>query len=200
MSDVERVWLGLLEELAERAPATRAALRAPVAPDAAVARDAAADALGLELSPELAEWFGLHDGADPFFHGQLLPFNSVLGLRAAVDGVLGTRQIWWSGDDDHLAWDDEPAGTVANTWLTRYVYLGQDGMGGGVFADLRPGPLHGCIRFWDKTDADDQPHIADSLTGLLAGVHRAIATGGGDVGGWTPSIVDGVVEWSPRAL
>lgn len=32
--------------------------------------------------------------------------------------------------------------------------IGADGMGGGLFVDLRPGAHHGCVRFWDKVDAD----------------------------------------------
>ncbi|MDP9394255.1 MAG: SMI1/KNR4 family protein [Actinomycetota bacterium] len=76
--------------------------------------------------------------------------------------------------------DDDPAGqeagTVAGTWLDSYVYIGLAGMGGGVFVDLRPGPLRGCVRFWDKVEADDDGDdggvVASSFTDLLHRVTR----------------------------
>jgi cell wall assembly regulator SMI1 len=185
-------WQGLLDVLAERAPGTRAALREPVPHGGAVAA-----ALGLELPPLLREWFALHDGAEPFFGGQVLPFNSVLGLSVAVDSVLLTRRIWGSEEFvDRAAADRDPAGTVAGTWLASYVYIGQDGMGGGLFVDLRPGPLQGCVRFWDKVEADDRPTVAVGITELLLAVQAAIVAGGGDIGGWSPCVVDGLIEWS----
>jgi cell wall assembly regulator SMI1 len=193
MSSVEQVWVRLLDELATRAPGTRAAVRAPVRRSSAVA-----DRLGIDLTAEVREWFALHDGVAPFFDGQVLPFNSVLSLPAAVDSVLLTRSIWWAHElVDHAVKDREPAGTIAGTWLASYVYVGQDGMGGGLFADLRRGPSHGCIRFWDKVDADDSWLVAASITDLLAAVHSAITAGGGNIGGWTPTVVDGVIDWTP---
>jgi cell wall assembly regulator SMI1 len=187
-----RAWQGLLEVLAERAPGTRAALREPVPHG-----DAVAAALGFELPPPLREWFALHDGAEPFFGGQVLPFNSVLSLPVAVDSVLLTRRIWWSEEFvDRAAAEQDPADTVAGTWLASYVYIGQDGMGGGLFVDLRRGPSQGCVRFWDKVDADDGPTAAASITELILAVRTALVAGGGDIGGWSPCIVDGLLEWS----
>jgi cell wall assembly regulator SMI1 len=191
MSGVAQAWARLLTELAERAPATRAALRGAADHDPEVA-----DSLGIELPAEIREWFTLHGGAQPFGHGQVLPFNTVLSLPAAVDSVLRTRRIWWSAElVDHVACDRQPAGTVAGTWLASYLYIGQDGMGGGLFVDLRGGPLHGCVRFWDKTDADHRQIAAASITDLLDAVHGAITSGGGNVAGWTPVVDDGHLDW-----
>jgi cell wall assembly regulator SMI1 len=194
MSSIETAWLRLVDELATRAPGTRVALRPP-----APGVDVVAERLGVELTGEVRDWFGLHGGAAPFFDGQVLPFNTVLSLLDAVEATLLTRSIWWRHDQhvDRAAAERQPAGTTAHTWLANYVYIGQDGTGGGIFVDLRPGPLQGCVRFWDKVEADLGQLAATSITDLLAAVHSAISAEGTDVGGWTPFVDNEVIDWTP---
>jgi len=157
MSSVEVAWLRLIDALASRAPGTRAALRPPAPADPAVA-----GRLDIELNGEVSEWFGLHAGATPFFDGQLLPFNTVLSLPDAVEATRLSRSIWWRHEHvDRAAAERQPAGTTAHTWPASYVYIGQDGTGGGIFVDQRPGPLHGCVRFWDKVEADNGEQQGD---------------------------------------
>jgi hypothetical protein len=81
------------------------------------------------------------------------------------------------------------------TCLTSYIYIGLDGTGGGLFVDLRSGPLHDCVRFWDKVDADHARIAAASITDLLIAVHRAIVSSGANVGNWTPAVEDGLFDW-----
>jgi hypothetical protein len=195
MSSVEVAWLRLIGALASRAPGTRAALRPPAPADPAVA-----GRLDIELNGEVSEWFGLHAGAAPFFDGQLLPFNTVLSLPDAVEATRLSRSIWWRHEHvDRAAAERQPAGTTAHTWLASYVYIGQDGAGGGIFVDQRPRPLHGCVRSWDKVEADNGRPVAASITDLLTAIRTAVTTDDTDVAGWTALIDNDVIDWTPTS-
>jgi len=195
MSSVEMAWLRLIDALASRAPGTRAALRPPAPADPAVA-----GRLDIELNGEVSEWFGCTPAPRRSSNGQLLPFNTVLSLPDAVEATRLSRSIWWRHEHvDRAAAERQPAGTTAHTWLASYVYIGQGGTGGGIFVDQRPGPLHGCVRFWDKVEADNGRPVAASITDLLTAIRTAVTTDDTDVAGWTALIDNDVIDWTPTS-
>jgi len=198
--DVDRIqvaWQKLLSELERHARTTRKALRPPGPP----VHDVEAR-LPTPLNEELRSWFALHGGFDPWGAGQVFPFNTAVDLAAAVDHTLLTRSIWQANlfDEQDLGQlGRQPPGSVARTWLDAYVVIAQDGTGGGLFVDLRPGILHGCVRWWDKVDADDFEVLATSVAALLTDVTYSLRTGA-SVGGWAPRFVDGIIDWAALSV
>ncbi len=60
--------------------------------------------------------------------------------------------------------------------------------------DQRPGALKGCVRYWDKVDADEDPVVSPSLPQFLV----EVATSVQDrlpLMGTVPVLTDGQVEW-----
>jgi cell wall assembly regulator SMI1 len=187
-------WQELLAELAQRARTTWSALRPP-----SKSTQSVDVRLPAPLNDELRSWFGLHSGFDPWMAGQIFPFNTAVDLSTAVKDTLSRRRIWQANlleEQDLEQLTGQPPGTVAHTWLDAYVALTQDGMGGGLFVDLRPGLLHGCVRWWDKVDADDLGVLATSVAALITDVSHSLRTGA-SVGGWVPHLVDGIIDWTP---
>jgi len=155
MSDLARVWSNYLDVLAVEAPATRAALLPAVDLDLAAAQRE----LGVSLLPDVVTWFGLHGGSGHTFESAILPACMAFDLPSAVSDSVVVRDIWKEFAEDA---DVEPdsaqgrtAGSVVRTWPDEYLMIGSDGSGGGLFVDQRPGPLQGCVRWWDKVEADD---------------------------------------------
>ena len=178
VSALTSAWRDYLELLAEVAPLTFAAVR-PAAP----MTDRLPSELGVEPTDELNEWFGLHDGAGYASNGKVLPINFLVSLDEAIDLTTMTREIYSEFEDGrgHAAEAERSvAGAVARTWLRRYVYIGNDTMGGGLFVDIRSGPRQGCVRKWDDTEADDdygRGPIAASLADLVTNVAASVRTG-----------------------
>jgi cell wall assembly regulator SMI1 len=187
-------WQELLVELAQRAPTTWSALRPP-----STSTQNVEARLPRPLNEELRSWFGLHRGFDPWTAGQIFPFNTAVDLPTAVEDTLLRRRIWQADpleEQDLEQLTGQPPGRIARTWLDAYVVLAKDGMGGGLFVDLRPGLLHGCVRWWDKVDADDFDILSTSVAALVTDVTHSLRTGE-SVGGWVPHLVDGVIDWTP---
>lgn len=167
-----------MELLAEVAPLTRAEVRS-----AAGTTDRLRSECGLESTDELDEWFGLHDGAGYESHGQVLPINYLLSVDEAIKLTVMTREIFSEFEDyreQAVEAEQADAGTVAGTWLPQYVYIGNDTMGGGLFVDIRPGPLQSCVRNFDDTEADDDyghGPIAANLAALVTMVSESVRTG-----------------------
>lgn len=158
---------------------------------------AAEAALGLKFGDELTTWFQIVEGSTLIGTAELFPFNNVIGLDAAVAQTLLSRDIWGGKEARNDSDDLTVAGTPTWTFRPEYVFVGIDGMGGGLFVDLRPGPRHGCVRWWDKVDADAcrlEP-LASGLTDLLERIAVAL-DGGAPVDGGTPVASDeGYLTW-----
>lgn len=167
-----------MDLLAEVAPLTRAEVR-PAAPST----DRLRTELGLTPTAELDEWFSLHDGAGDEWHARLLPINFLLSVAKAIKRTKTTREIFsqfTDHRDEAVEAEQSDAGTVAGTWLLQYVYVGDDTCGGGLFVDIRSGPLQGCVREWDKTEWDyDYGHgpVAANLAALITMVSASVRTG-----------------------
>jgi cell wall assembly regulator SMI1 len=156
------------------------------------------------LPDELRVWFDLHDGTGYEWAGQLAPDNYLVSVDEAIKATRLTREIWSEFEDARSYADTSPersiAGTVMATWLPEYVYVGQDTYGGGLFVDTRPGELQGCVREWDKTEADDdygRGPIATSLADLVVALATALRTDEPFARlGHRATLVDGTLEWS----
>jgi hypothetical protein len=99
------------------------------------------------------------------------------------------------GNDDVDLEEAHLAGLVAFTWLDEYLMIGEDGGGGGLFVDQRPGPQQGCVRWWDKVGADgDEELAAESLVQLITDLAPAVRNCT-SIAGWVPDVVDGTLEW-----
>lgn len=203
MDHLPRAWAEYLEALAIEAPVTRAALRPPQELNIVRAeRD-----LGVALLPELVTWFGLHGVSEDSFGYSILPFCTALDLSSAVSQSVMIRDIWQEDDEDEdLAEDDgedeeedeeesRTAGSVVFGWEDEYVLIGADGSGGGMFVDQRPGPDQGCVRWWDKTEADySEEYVAKSLLQMVTDLTPAVLNRTA-IAGWVPEVVEGVLEW-----
>jgi cell wall assembly regulator SMI1 len=188
-------WRELLAELEQSAPGTRRAIRPP-----GQSASGAETRLPVPLNEELRSWFHLHGGCDPWADGQIFPFNTAIDLPTAVEDTLRIRDIWQAtsgGEEELRQLARRQAGTTARTWLDSYVAISSDLMGDCLFVDLRPGVLHGCVRWWDKVGADDDFNVvATSITALLIGVTSSLRTNR-PIGGWTPRLDHGVIQWEP---
>jgi cell wall assembly regulator SMI1 len=198
VGELTAAWLEYMDLLAQVAPTTHAAIQPP-----ARATDRLPSELGVDLNDELREWFGLHDGAGYEWSGQVLPMNFLIGVAEAIELTAMTREIWSEFDDDRelaAAAEEAPAGTVARTWLPQYVYIGNDSMGGGFFVDLRSGPLQGCVRNWDKTEADDnfgEGPVTTDLASLIKAVHGSLRAGERAEGlPYRAVVEDGQLSWA----
>jgi hypothetical protein len=195
MDNLTRAWASYLDVLAVEAPVTRAALL--------LAREldirAAQQELRGPLLPELVTWFGLHGGTRSL-NGSILPFCMPLDLPGAVSDSVMIRDIWQENLADHdIDLEDEEfrlAGSVVFTWLNEYLMIGADGCGGGLFVDQRPGPDQGCVRWWDKVEADwSEEYAAVSLLQLITDIAPAVRDRT-PIAGWTPEVVDGTLGWN----
>lgn len=157
--------------------------------------------LRVSLLPDLVTWFGLHGGSGHTFECTILPACMALDLPSAVDESVMIRGIWEETREvfgvDLDSEEARTAGSVVWTWPDEYLMIGADGSGGGLFVDQRPGPLQGCVRWWDKVDADahggEGPEAASLLqlvTNLAAAVRNRTP-----IGYYIPVVVDGELDW-----
>lgn len=194
MDDLTQAWQAVLDVLAVEAPSTLAALLPAGELDLA----AAERELRGPLLPELVTWFGLHGGSGNSFECEILPACMAAKLSDAVNYSVGIRDIWRESAEDFGADVNEvqPAGSVVMYWPDEYLMIGMDGSGGGLFVDQRPGPLQGCVRWWDKVEADDASRevAAISLLQLITDLAPAIRDRT-PIAGWLPVVADGELGW-----
>lgn len=195
MDDLSRAWAEYLDVLAVEAPVTRAALLPAGDLDIAGAQRE----LRVPLLPDLVTWFGLHGGSEYTFDCTILPFCMALDLPGAVSESVMIRDIWRENlmipDADHEAGELQTAGSVVFTWPDEYLLIGADGSGGGLFVDQRPGPEQGCVRWWDKVEADSHDEVAAANIGQLITDLASAVRHRTPVAGWVPEVNDGVLDW-----
>ncbi|TLS44239.1 hypothetical protein FE633_20960 [Streptomyces montanus] len=199
-------WSRIDAWLARHAPGYRAHLNAPVV--AEELRQAERQ-LGVVFSPDLTAWWSRMNGlapdarsGAPSYQGHLLPeYNDpyplaqVLERRALHLEAVG-ETVPPSLADQLAAWltrcGEDPAGTLypdeaSAVWLPQWLPLAGDGMGGGLFTDLRPGELHGCVVRFTRTGHAAEPEWT-SVAGMLTFVADAlsdVAPDNGDLGDGT---------------
>ncbi|MGK5632608.1 SMI1/KNR4 family protein [Streptomyces sp. URMC 123] len=206
--EVSAAWRRIDAWLRRHAPGYRARLNPP-ASDAELRR--AEQDTGATLPGDLVTWWRRANGVSPEppsgarHPGHLLPERydpypvaKALDLAALYRRVARETAPSPMADqlDAFLArCGGEPAGTLypheaAAVWLPQWLPIAGDAGGGGLFIDLRPGPLHGCVVRHTRTGHADSP-AWPSVTSLLTYVADALeaapspAPGAGlRIGGW----------------
>lgn len=166
---VELAWGRIEPWLAQHEPAYHTRLNPSAAP--ALLHRAAHDT-GCGLPAALVTWWSTVDGVgpdpaagpfrlfphscDPYPLGDALARRAthLAALRSTVPAELRDTLEQWL-----LRCAGDPAGTcypgdTPAIWLPQWLPVAGDGQGGGLFADLRSGPLTGClIRFTSTSHA-----------------------------------------------
>jgi cell wall assembly regulator SMI1 len=153
-------------------------------------------ALGVALPPDLAAWWRRADGVDyrqvnaPRHLGHLIPDHcNPLSVAEALERRDMLRKVarrvcppeWLS---ELAAWtarcDQDPAGTfyphdASSVWPAAWLPIAADGGGGGLYADLRTGPLRGCLVRYAR-DGRYSAATWPSMAALWAHVAEALDT------------------------
>jgi cell wall assembly regulator SMI1 len=197
VSALSHAWAELMTELDARAPASRSDVR----PGTSDGPELVERELGIALPNELREWFTLHEGTGMRWDTMLLPSTLILSPSEAVDDSRLICNVWSeeSLESAQMAREQPTeAGEIVYTWPAEYVMVGADGCGGGLFVDTRPGSRQGCVRWWDKTEADDdygEGPIALSLAALIHTIAASLRDGTPAMHGLTATIQDGRLQW-----
>jgi cell wall assembly regulator SMI1 len=173
--ETTRPWDRIESWLSRHAPSYRAILNGP----ASTAELAAVEsAIGVELPAELRAWWLTANGVRPSgsrVRGKLIP--EYYQPRTAKD-ALDTRDLLLTIQREvyptelHAELDafiieqtTRQPGTVPPhsglIWLPPWLPLAEDGMGGGLFVDLRRGPGQGCVMAYAKDGATTGPRWPD---------------------------------------
>ncbi|HSH61765.1 MAG TPA: hypothetical protein VK988_19395 [Acidimicrobiales bacterium] len=172
-SSIETQWSRIESWLQENAPLSHAELldRDPEAVGVLAER------LSYDLPPDLWTYFQVQPGARRTHAARILVSHRPLGPRDAVDESDGWRSLYETLDPDmtlHSA--DNPAGGMAWAWLPQFVPLSEDYSGNMYFADLRAGPLRGCVKFFDHEEGALLPPawsgVVEMLTDLAASLEE----------------------------
>ena len=167
------------------------------APAEAISR--AVDATGVVWPDELTALFGHINGFPIEAWVPLFPVHELFGLDRVIDERRLELEVWGELDEEAGA---EPsagsaAGKVVETFLSEFVpFAGRDG--NLLFVDTRPGPLHGCVTEFDKVGADDGGPRWASVSALLTEVADSLYDGTAFDRSWTPTVIDGRLEWQYR--
>lgn len=184
---VERAWHRIEDWLSQYAPRFRAALNPPAT---AAEVDTVADSLGIELPADLRMWWGLSNGVRHIAGrpgGHLIPDSSDpypasaairdWRMHLEVQQKLYPPSMREEMERFVAAQNSQPAGTLLPEWywLPRWLPIAGDGMGGGLFMDLREGPLHGCLVEFSREHRGTTPRW-ESVTQLWVDVADLLDT------------------------
>ena len=134
---------------------------------------AAAQAVDAALPADLARWWRRADGLDGNL-GLLAPGYTPYPVRVALlsreSGLSVTADTRRAGlSEDVAARNDDPAGTACTGgWLSRWLPIANNPAGDTLFADLRPGPAHGCVGEFTPDEWSYSGPAWSSVTDMLA--------------------------------
>ncbi|MGW8378889.1 hypothetical protein [Streptomyces sp. ODS28] len=186
VSEVGIAWRQIERSLSRHHAAYHARLNPPA--DPALLRQAEHET-GRPLPAAPAAWWSTVDGVVPDRGGgwfRLFPYScdprplgeALARRRMHLEALYATAS---PGTGDLLeqrlgACALDPAGTgypaeAAPLWLPQWLPVAGDGMGGGLFADLRAGPRYGCLIRYTTTGHDPDP-AWPGIAGLLTEVAR----------------------------
>lgn len=181
-------WERIVTWLRTNAPVTAAQLAPPATPDDILFVESL---LGGPLPADLSAWWHQSCGVTGFVEGRLIPPRYA---PYTVDQAVECREVMLeiAAAEGVLA---EPAGSPSTAWLPQWLPVAHDGGGDYLFADLRPGPLTGCVMTWGKYEAAAKAPRWPNTTTMLAEIAEALEQGT-TVDGVHPDVSDvGTLDW-----
>ncbi|MCP2343182.1 SMI1/KNR4 family protein [Actinomadura rupiterrae] len=199
---VDESWDRIVAWLARHAPRSAELLGGPAsAADLAEAQEA----VGAELPGDLVHWWRRADGTTRPGRGRDL-YLIPRFYPCSIQHALRSRRIWWQvwhddtiergwlAEEDFVGAQAGPAGSKAGMWLPGFLPIAGGVGGETLFVDLRTGPLHGCVREFDKVSTDLEPRWA-GIADMLAEVADALENDT-PLDGLRPHVPqDGVLYW-----
>ena len=159
--------------------ANRPGLHATLLPPSSTEDVTAAErAIGHELPADLAAWWREFGGiGEKTLLWDLIPGHwQPQGLASALADralVMEVRNGLFDASPEpalHL-----PAGTPeTELWLPAWIPVATNLGGSHLFADLRDGPLHGCVMAWDNVEGADTEPLYRDVTAMLDRAARAL--------------------------
>jgi cell wall assembly regulator SMI1 len=181
-------WERIVTWLRTNAPVTAAHLAPPATPDDILFVESL---LGRPLPADLSAWWHRSCGVTAYVEGRLIPPSFA---PHTVDEAVECREVMLeiASGEDVLA---EPAGSASTDWLPQWLPVAHNGGGDYLFADLRPGPLTGCVMTWDKYEAAAMAPQWPNTATMLAEIAEALEHGT-DIDGYRPDADrDGTLDW-----
>nr|WP_225953523.1 SMI1/KNR4 family protein [Kibdelosporangium phytohabitans] len=182
---VNRAWERIEKWLAANAPATAATLAPPA--DPALLAETQRQ-IGVPFPAELIAFLRRHDGAGTDMRAgfTLPPFYQPMSARAIdVDAKMMCDVLGTSGHDEN----------VGSWWHGQVVPFAQDGGGGNLLLDQRPG-RGGRLGEHDEESDMGFERYPRTLTELLEVTATSLETGGIALKHYRPKVVDGgILEW-----
>ncbi|MFB9909061.1 SMI1/KNR4 family protein [Allokutzneria oryzae] len=192
---VDSTWERIVAWLRTHTPVSAAHLGPP-----AVDKDIAVveALLGRSLPTDLLAWWRHSCGVTGFVGSRVIPPRyAPYMVDEAVDCREGMLEAASCEDDAETAvLLAEPAGSPCTPyWLPLWLPIAHDGGGNYLFADLRSGPLTGCIMQWDEDEAAVTEPSWPSTAAMLAEIADALERGT-DIEGYQPDARDdGTLDW-----
>lgn len=177
---VPALWGEIITWLRRNAPADAGRLRPP-ASDSLISEVQAA--VGCPLPEDVQQWWRQADGAVPVAGVYLMPPGfAPLSCRDALKDRARWLQIMAdlaldeekNPDDEDLDGEDADEPEFVG-FHPRFLPIGDDHCGNFLYVDLRDGPEHGFIKFFDhENDCDPSGFYWRSLTEMLAEIRDAL--------------------------
>lgn len=144
--------------------------------------------MGVDLPTDLVAWWRRANGSASGWSHQRFDLLPMFG-PCRIEDALNQRKTWlevwrdhpiergWLTETDIARAQAKPAGTEAGMWLPGFLSIASSGGGADLFVDLRSGPMHGCVREFDKVDTDGGPRWAN-VTAMLTDIVHALERDG----------------------
>ncbi|MFD4644508.1 SMI1/KNR4 family protein [Lentzea sp. NPDC058436] len=158
------------------------ALHAKFQPPATAAELAAAqEVVGAPLPAGLAAWWKECGGLKSGDYTPLVPeFYSPLGVAQALEvremmmeirrDVAVAPEIVDVDAHEARKLAESAGSPIGDLWLPLFVPVAVDASGTYLFADLREGPLHGCVMQFDEVEGADEEPLWANVDAMLDAV------------------------------
>ncbi|ETD34357.1 SMI1/KNR4 family protein [Williamsia sp. D3] len=172
----------------------------------------AESSIGVTWPAQLHEFYALHNGESADYAdaipGSILPAHELFGTERVASDHAMMIEVWTAlanGDNDYypggyanIVARHPTAGSRVAAFIPEYIPIsGADSY--YYFCDTRPSDHYGCIRAYDRDDADEAGPKWSSIADMLAAVRVSI-THQTPLDGWKPTIRDEALIWEPAAL
>jgi cell wall assembly regulator SMI1 len=170
---VAALWGEIITWLRRNAPADAGRLRPPAS--ASMISEVQA-VVGFTLPDDLRQWWRQADGAVRVAAGYLMPWGfAPMSCRAALEDRAMRLQIAADLAADEEDIDDEETDEYESFgFQPHYLPIGHDHCGNCLYVDLRDGPEHGSIKFFDHEDFNPSGFHWHSITEMLTEIRDAL--------------------------